>query len=267
MPKLIIGCPVYKRDWILKHWFECIERQSFPLEDIGFVFELGPEDEETHQILFDWQGQHPEVSVFDARINTNERHYEHPEGHRKWSYDKYYNMIELRNSLLERVRCIGPDKYFSLDSDILLEDNTIIEQLWDISETKNVDAVSPLMYMTPKGTEFPSVMSWLPDLPGKARRIHENYSIGKLFQADVIMAAKMMNKPVYENINYRFNRQGEDLGWSHECQIQGYKLWCASHIYGSHIMSRNDLEKHLKDGDPRNPVKTYITNKDYYYNA
>ena len=49
--KLIIGCPIYKRDWILPIWFASLERQSFPLNKIGFIFETSPEDEATVKML------------------------------------------------------------------------------------------------------------------------------------------------------------------------------------------------------------------------
>jgi hypothetical protein len=253
VPRLIIGCPIYARDWILPDWFESIEKQTFPLSDIGFVFELGPNDEPTYKVLFDWQAAHPEVEVFDISINEKEKHHHHPEKHRKWSYDKYYSMVEFRNNILERVRCLSPDKYFSLDSDILLEDPTTIEKLWDLTEQEDIDAVAPLMYMTPKGKDYPSVMTWVQNHPKKARRVPENYTIGELFQADVIMAAKMMSKPVYETVNYRFHKQGEDLGWSDDCDRAGFKLWSASYLYGAHIMSRAALEAYKTNGDDRTP--------------
>jgi len=251
-PKLLISCPVYKRDWILKAWFSCIENQTFPLSDIGFIFELGEDDDETHQILFDWHSSHPEVGLFDARINNKEKHYEHPVGHRAWSYTKYYAMIEFRNNLLELASCYNPEKYFSLDSDILLENPNTIQALWDLTDRRDIDAVSPLMYMTPKGKGFPSVMSWSNN-SNRANRYLDRYPIGELFESDVIMAAKMMSKSVYKNVRYVFHPQGEDLGWSRECKRLGYRLWSASNIYAPHIMSKADFASYEELGDSRTP--------------
>jgi len=251
-PKLLIGCPIYKREWIIEHWLLDIEKQSFPLDEIGFIFELGDNDDLTHQILFDWHHDHPEVEIFDARVNNKEKHYEHPEGHRAWSYTKYYAMIEFRNNLLELATCYSPEKYFSLDSDILLEDPDTIQKLWDYSEREDIDAVAPLMYMTPRGKDYPSVMTWANDSKRANRHLSE-YPIGALFQADVIMAAKMMSRPVYENVRYVFHPQGEDLGWSRECKRLGYKLWSASNIYSPHIMSQSAYTEYKESGDNRAP--------------
>lgn len=251
-PKLIIGLPVYKRAWILDLFFDRLEKQTFPLSDIGFIFELGPDDDVTHDALFKWYNSHPEVSVFDGRINEGTKHNEHPEGHRSWSYLKYYNMIEFRNNLLELVNCYKPEKYLSLDSDILLDNPNTIQDLWDLTDRDDIDAVSPLMYMTPHGKDYPSIMSWVPNDRRAERRV-KDYKIGTLFEADIIMAAKMMSKSVYENVRYVFHPQGEDLGWSSECKRLGYRLWSASNIYAPHIMSKGALESYLAVGDDRIP--------------
>jgi hypothetical protein len=249
--KILIGSPVYQRSWILPKWFECIENQSMPLEDIGFIFELGPNDDETHQIIWDWHMRHPEVAYFDAVIREDLGHYTHPDGHRTWTKTAYYKMVDLRNSLLEKVSAIKPEKYFSLDSDLILEDTTTLEKLYHSLNRDSVDAVSPLSYMFPKGTQFPSVMTWI-EGPGKrASRSLNDYKIGSSFKADVIMAAVMMNPDVYTNVRYIWHPQGEDLGWSSECQRKGYNLYCISDIYVPHIMHKWMLEQYGAIGDPR----------------
>jgi len=101
---LIIGCPIFRRDWILPAWFYFIQRQSIPLDQIGFVFELGMDDEATLNTLAAWKSQHPEVKIFDMEIRNDLAHFSHQEGTRQWSYSKYQNMVSMRNSILEKVR-------------------------------------------------------------------------------------------------------------------------------------------------------------------
>jgi hypothetical protein len=256
-PRVIIGLPIYRRDWIVNHWFEAIERQTFPLEDLGFIFEMGPDDEQTSTMLFDWHSRHPEVSVFDVQVNEKDHHHHHPAKGRSWSFDKYEAMVNFRNNLLARVRCHAPEAYFSLDSDILLEDKDTIQYLFDLIQEDDIDAVAPLMYMTPTGDRFPSVMSWTRG--SRAFRDTDNYPIGSLFKADVIMAAKMMAPSTYNRVDYRFHKQGEDLGWSSNCREAGLNLWSASNVYAPHIMSKAMLEEYLK-GD--HPHKNLYSHKD-----
>lgn len=247
--KLLIGCPIYKRDWILNHWIRCIKNQSIGGLDIGLLFEVSPDDAPTIAILQSWKKYDSSISHFDIIIRDDIPHYQHEENSRLWTISKYENMVSLRNALLRRVREISPDYYFSLDSDILIENPNTLELL--IAHIKEgADAVNPLMFMTPMGDMYPSVMSWLNDGTNSATRL-PRYPIGSYFKSDVIMAAKMMRKEVYENIDYTVHRQGEDVGWSWKCKEAGYSLFCASYIYAPHIMSKEYYAKYMQNGDDR----------------
>lgn len=257
--KLLIGCPIYDRAWIFPYWISCIQSQSVALEDIGFVFICSEQDVETVDHLKRWKESHPQVQVFDLVFPENVNHFSHAEGTRQWTLSKYDNMVNLRNTLLSKVREYQPDYFFSLDSDILLTNPNTIELL--IAHINSgADAVSPLMFMTPVGTMYPSVMKWVADPGGKAHRDH-TFPLGDYFQSDVIMAAKMMSKEVYNNINYEMHEQGEDLGWSGNCAKAGYKLYSASYIYAMHVMGRQMLDAVIKNGDQRQQVSMKTLSK------
>jgi hypothetical protein len=247
--KLIIGCPIYKRSWILKYWISCIANQTIDLSDIGFIFEVSKNDQETVSILENWKKHESKIPVFEINYRDDLSHFEHINNGRQWTISKYENMVSLRNSLLSRVRELKPEYYFSLDSDILLTNKSTIELL--VTHIKSgADAVSPLMFMTPEGVNYPSVMTWKEGFETKAYR-HQSYPLGTYFQSDVIMAAKMMSPKVYRNVNYEIHMQGEDLGWSLGCRKKNYKLYCASYIYAPHIMNEMMLKDFLQKGDPR----------------
>lgn len=253
--KLLIGCPIYKRDWILHHWIKCIINQSIDTSNIGFIFECSPDDEETIKILNIWKKLDKNIPHFDIRIREDIPHFEHMNNGRQWTISKYENMVSLRNSLLDKARELDPDYYFSLDSDILIQDYNTLELL--IAHIKSgADAVSPLMFMTPVGDLYPSVMTWAKDGTDKARR-ERRYRIGSYFKADVIMAAKMMSKQVYNNVDYRLHEQGEDVGWSHNAMLNGFKLYSASYIYAPHIMSKEMYKTFLSEGDSRHQKYKY----------
>ena len=243
---------MYRRTWILPHWIRCLLNQSVSFKDIGFIFEVSPDDKETIASLEAWRRLDKNIPYFEIKIREDIPHFEHQSNGRQWSISKYVNMVSLRNSLLETVRDIQPDYYFSLDSDILLTNPNTIELL--IAHVKSgADAVNPLMFMTPIGTMYPSIMNWRPDEPLKAFR-KEHYDLGGYFQSDVIMAAKMMSKDVYNNVNYKVHEQGEDVGWSLACKENGFKLYCASYIYCPHIMSEDMYASFMKHGDDRHEV-------------
>jgi hypothetical protein len=253
--KLIVACPIYKRDWILPHWIRCILSQSIDISKIGFIFECSENDTETLDILQAWKKYDPRIPYFNIKVRPDIPHYEHEENKRSWTISKYENMVNLRNSILDNVREVSPDYYMSLDSDILITNSSTLELL--IAHVQQgADAVSPLMYMTPVGTRYPSVMTWRSDEPDKAYR-ELDYPLGSYFKSDVIMAAKMMSKNVYENVDYSIHRQGEDVGWSLNCKNMGYDLYSASYIYCPHIMSRAMYAKFLQAGDSRSDPNMY----------
>lgn len=249
MINLVIGCPIYKRDWIFPHWISCIENQNIDFSRTAFVFEVSQNDSKTIEMLIKYRNARPDIPEFILDIKEDVSHFDHEEGTRTWSISKYENMVNLRNSLLSKVRELNPNYFFSLDSDILLtNENTI--QLLIAHVNSGADAVSPLMFMTPIDTMYPGIMDWI-NVPGEQAFRKERYPIGEYFQSDVIMAAKMMSKDVYTNVNYSLHSQGEDLGWCGNAAKMGYKLYCASYVYAPHIMHKQMLQHFLLNGDSR----------------
>ncbi len=250
MTNILISAPIYDRAWILPEWFKAIERQNFPLSNIGFLFNLGPDDDSTHDILWNWHQDHPEVKLFDAQIQMRIAHSAHPDETRVWSSMQYYNMVFLRNDLLERASVLeGFDYYFSLDSDIILEDPETINKLIAYAqEDFSRSVISPLMYMTPFDTNFPSAMSWIDRPGGKAIRRLEEYRIGELFETDVVMAAVFMQKPAFKNVRYQWHQQGEDLGFATALAEFGFKSFAAWDIYCPHIMHKRMLADYINSG-------------------
>ncbi len=251
---VLIGCPVYDRSWILSHWFDAIKNQDYGLDNIGFIFNVSIDDTETIDALNHFKEQNSNIRYFSIIENNTEIHSSHPEGQRHWSHEKYKKMANLRNQILDIVSEVQPDRFYSLDSDILLENPRTISELVQISaKGTGVDAVSTLSFMTPTGTEFPSTMSWV-GAPGDIAFRTISYPFGSLFKSDIIMASVMMNPQVYKNVRYQMHRQGEDLGWSLNAGMKGYDLYLASYLYTPHIMSKAALEHYLQHGDERRNV-------------
>lgn len=259
---LLVGCPVYDRAWILPAWFDRIERQTYPLEDMGFLFVASSQDRETLDVLFEFQARHPGLSYFNVVMEESFGHATNREPpmdnprmyKRNWRDPKAIErMVGLRTTLMSYVREVKPRKFFSLDSDILLEDPTTIEQLDTLTDSH--DAVNPLAYMS-EHSFHPSVMTWR-EYNGAAYR-ESAYPLGSLFEADIIMAAVMMSGPVYRQVDYGFHRLGEDLAWSYNAREAGFHLWCASHIYASHILSKKMFTLYNAFGDARRPRKTVL---------
>jgi hypothetical protein len=153
---------------------------------------------------------------------------------RDWRPERYRQMVELRNLLLGAVRDQAPDVFLSLDSDILLH----ADQLTLMFETlQGYDAVGGRCYMTTAGTRFPS---WGRLYNGMLQR----YDATGTFQVDVIMAIKLMSPAAY-HVDYTFDLQGEDVGWSRNAVSAGLRLgWdgrvAAKHVLAPHLLTARD---------------------------
>jgi hypothetical protein len=242
-PKVLISLPVYKREWILPLWLDLIRRQDIGLSNIGFQFELGPDDEKTHDVLWEWHDANPEVFSFDGQIDMSTDHKHHLEGQRFWRKEEYLKMVHLRNNLLERAVSKVPvfDYYLSLDSDILLVDPSSISKL--IARDK--DLVSPLCYMTPHNSKYPNGMNWNGEV-GKRVVIEE-----KLQPIDIPMGVTLMKTSVIEKCRYRWHAQGEDIGFAVSLKANDFKSFIDSEIYAPHIMHHAHLKEYLENGDSR----------------
>lgn len=220
---LIIGCPVYRREWILPRWFEHVGKAcaTAGVEPV-FAFVVDERDEPTVEAIAEHGGAGYVLSV------RGDLH----DGERRWNPRRYEWMVHLRNELLGIVRLAEPHLFLSLDSDILLHPDGLKCLMESV---ESCDAVGGKAYMTTTGTRHPS---WA--------RLNSNNNLFRqesdgVFPVDVIMAIKLMTASAY-SIDYEFSTQGEDIGWSTACRKAGLKLLWDGRVTNKHVMSPRHLD-------------------------
>lgn len=239
--KVVIGCPVSNREWIMEHWFNYVDVAA---EEAGvdhrFVFVGDPADP-TFEVI---NRRAPDSTV----VETAE---ERSVDVREWSTERKDKMVWLRNLLLAEVRGLAPDYFLSLDSDILIHPEAIRSMLEAFSG--GWDAVGGKCYMTAlpqgpavtnprSGTSCPSYLSG-----GRAGYFHRpDVEVPSLFRVDIIMAIKMMAPAAY-NVDYAPHPHGEDIGWSFNARDAGLKLAWDARTISKHVM----LPEHLHMLDAR----------------
>lgn len=226
----MIGCPIQKREWVVSDWFwyaskSCVEAGLNP----AFIFVMDESEEPLNTIIHN-QAELFRSNLFLCSIGEEER-----DDKRVWSSFRFEKMVELRNFLLDGVRRVNPPLFLSLDSDILLNKN-VIKNLVETLNEKNCDAVGGKTFMTHSGTMAPSYAKI-----NKNGNLLRNDSAG-VFKTDVLMAIKLMTPSAY-NINYKFNRHGEDIGWSKNCKEAGLSLFWDGRESSKHVMRKEDLQK------------------------
>jgi hypothetical protein len=223
--KLIVGCPVSCREWVLPTWFAHVERAA-ELASLqpSYTFVCHPNDRSRNVLI-----EHaPAATIVPASFHRGN-------DERRWNPPRYQQMVELRNQLLGAVRDQSPDLFLSLDSDILLHPDQLKLMIECLDR---FGAVGGRCYMTSSGTRFPS---W-----GRLTRdgnLQRSDSDGT-FPVDVIMAIKLMTPAAY-NIDYVLDIQGEDIGWSRAATRAGVRLgWdgrtIAKHVLAPHLLTPRD---------------------------
>jgi hypothetical protein len=213
--KLIVGCPVASREWILPTWFRHVDEALHVTgASADYTFVCHPDDRSRDCIL-----EHaPGATIVPAPSPRQDR--------REWNPPRYRQMVDLRNQLLAAVREQGPDVFLSLDSDILLHPDHLKLMLEDLDR---FDAVGARCYMTTSGTRVPS---WARLARGGLQRLDAEGS----FVVDVIMAAKLMTPDAF-GVDYEFDLQGEDVGWSRACARAGLTLGWEGRVISKHVLA------------------------------
>lgn len=235
---LLVGCPLLGREWIIPKWIEHTEAAcSLAGVKPKYVFVGDANDDAVHLTITSLValGQ----DVFFVHEDENDHDYK-----RLWNADRYKRMIYLRNTLLAKVRDIGPAFFLSLDSDILLHPTTIARMASLISD---YDAVGTKLYMEPP----PAAGSRLHQRNNPSFYVLKNgrpkrWDATSAMKVDVIMAAKLMAPPAYK-VDYEFHSHGEDVGWSLACLNKGLRLGWDGGVVSKHVMT----ESHLDRVDPR----------------
>jgi hypothetical protein len=226
--KVVVGCPVLYRQWIMNDWFDHVER-AFEKVDVEPVYAFVGD-----QIL------DPTFEIIDRRakqVVVDVEPVTRPDDHREWNQGRYRTMVDLRNRLLRLVRAATPQVFLSLDSDILLHPDAVALLLEDL-EGGLYDAVGSRCFMTQTGRSCPS---WA--RLGPHGQLHR-YDAAGFFPVQVIMAIKAMTRPAYL-VDYELHAQGEDIGWSLAAGRAGVRLGWDGRVASKHVMAPELL--HLRD--------------------
>lgn len=240
--RIIVGCPVQRREWILPSWFGHVE-QAFAVAGITpeYIFAMDPRDPSRQVIKDNCRSRNRLLHFVDLDEDQKV-----DRSHRWDKEDILWHMVAIRNELLREVRRLEPHAFLSLDSDILVTPQTV-KNLWTTAweDERLFDAVGGKCYLGP-GVD---TISWALYSEEQGMRRQEADGI---FQVDVIMAIKFMS-PAAFNVDYKFHHRGEDIGWSMACREAGLTLGWDGRETCKHVMREvNDQgESMITKVDPR----------------
>jgi hypothetical protein len=224
--RIVVGCPVVERGWILPQYLGAIEAQQV-YADVVVVCLYTQSRDNTLDVL-----KEHDVDVVPGLLppRPRERLRDHI-----WSYDAgdYRYMTTLRNMLLSYViSTYEPDWFFSLDSDVLLSTKGVLRKLLICAEQHEANAVAPLVNVA---KEPPPAWNYMHLRGSTAQRFRDEPLPVAPFKTDVIMAACMQDR-VAQRVGWADHPQGEDVGWAVRAHSKGVKAVVDPRIVCAHAM-------------------------------
>lgn len=241
--QVAVGCPVRNRAWIFPKWEEHI-RAAFAKADLEpiwiFAIGIGPNgDDGTQALVTDIfkTGRGLWTEIAEPQIRDR----------RHWDKERYEQMVNCRNRLLELVQIAQPDYFLSIDSDILLHEDGLLTLLDTISTPRTIrgyetkfDAVGGKTFLSTSNADITTYANLT-----RHGSLSRKDSSG-VFPVDVLMAVKLMSPAAYY-VPYAYNQFGEDIGWSLNCTNSGLALGWDGRVVSKHVMEK----EHINRVDPR----------------
>ena len=240
---VLVAAPIAERAWALPRWFECLTQQSVRPDQILFVHS-GDRGDET------WRAISEGALEYGFRVTRLHDPMERPKPRNDRS--RFHTLTRLRNTMLAvATQTTRHDHLFSLDSDILLEDETTIEQLLDAQHAYPV--TSPLTYLHPamKWTVnagllpvWPGPGADLEHIPWKRAEIEpEHVELRTPQPIDVPMGAILMARSVYSTVRYPtpVHESGEDVGFGCALARAGFQAAWLPWLECRHCWSEQTL--------------------------
>lgn len=223
--KVLIGCPVRNRAWILPHYLEALKGLDYDEEDIEYCFIVNDSTDDTLDILRDFRFKSKsfvKIIICDLQGNTN-----HHRG-----YYSFFHLSILRNILLEEFLKSEAAYLLSVDSDIILPSHALKSL-----KAADCDIISALVC---NGHEIGDarVYNILKRKPNGRYEYIRDFPTYEIFEVDCTGAAYLIKREVVKKylVRYSASRGSEDIGFCEDAKAKGRRIWCNPTVIGRHEM-------------------------------
>lgn len=248
--KLVVAAPVCHRAWALPTWYRCLASQTRPPDEILFVHG-GARGDKTWDAIDD--------CTAETRIRTHRLH-DNGDCHQRHDNERFHTLARLRTFMLASCRVFtDADVVLSLDTDIMLEDPTSIEQLAGM--LGRVDVASCL-------TNFHPDMQWtrnagylgneghhprealdagkpedLGTWPWRRAEIDPQFAEGGIQPIDIPMGIVMLGPRAFRQrqVPYRWHESGEDIGFGINLKLAGLDAGWLPSVTARHVWDETKL--------------------------
>lgn len=228
--KILIGCPVRNRAWILPRYLQHLREIDSPLVKIEYAFVVNDSQDGTLAMLqgFSREVTNP-VHLVTKNLNNNASSY-------RGGFSTN-GLVFLRNMMLNIFLSTDCTHFFSIDSDILVG-KTVMDELLKLKLPVVSALVRNDLHLGDYGIYN------IGHMDEEAYHPTLSFPRGRVIQVDVTGAVYLIERSVIENcgVRYRKHRQGEDVGFCLDARTRGVSLWCHTGLECIHVMNESDGE-------------------------
>lgn len=226
--KVMIGCPVRNRAWILPRYLEHISRLEYPRDKLEYCFIINNCTDDTRQILEDFaRKQSIPVKLVIADFQDKA-------GHTRGNYS-FNRLAWLRNILLSEFLKSSCGFLFSVDSDILVPPDVLSKLIED--ECEIISALVCNGHQVGDKQIF-NILNKSKD----GTFIHlKEFPRDRTFQVDCTGAAYLIKRKMIEDMGIRYSAEfgAEDIGFCEAAREKGIKIYCDGRLECIHVMDSN----------------------------
>lgn len=223
MDKILLGCPVHNREWILPEYLKHVYRLDYDKKNLSLCFIVNDCSDKSMDILIKFKKEHLDKY---RDIIIKEMNFNMPRDTRQNRIEKkiYLRLAAVRNELLSFVH--DNDYVFSVDSDILIPKDSLKRLL-----SHKRDIISALVYNDLE-KHYPNILKIK-----EGKIVHFfNFPKNSLFEVDITGAVYLIKSEICRKVKYEYHKLGEDVPFCINAKRLGYKIWCDSSIICNHIM-------------------------------
>ena len=236
-PKVVVGCPMRNRAWVLPEYIGALIRlQHFnpewkqPL--VRGLFMVDRSEDETERVLRDLT---PEsiIRAVPPELETTA-------GHRRGEYgrDGYAHMAAVRNAYVEAFLETDADYLFSVDSDVIVPWDAL-QHLLSLQDGRSLVGLGiSNLPGRPLDGRVPGNFMCKRKECGDALLHPEEYPTAGTLDVDVVGACYLIPRLVFDaGVRYAPDPQGEDLPFCRTAQAMGCRIIVSFDLKPEHRMS------------------------------
>lgn len=238
--KIVAGCPVRNRAWILPEYLPALEAtMRFATrygwnDSAGYLFLENDSTDETLSGLNVWAWKRP-----DIKIATRSGGYIPGEGREEYGAYGYAHLADVRNTFIDLFLAGDGDYLFSVDSDVIVKVDTLLKLVAHADQNTIVGAA--ICNIPGQQLDGQAPGNFMVRVSPGALGHPLPYSTVGTFNVDVIGAVYLIPRRVLEaGVRYAPHPQGEDIPFCVDAAKKQFEMKIVMDAQCDHIMIKNE---------------------------